>query len=78
MESVHECCYLRARERVQELTKREKPVKLLRKIRTTRSGATLFECAIIMALVAMVAVLVLRGIGGKTNNMLVPVNAGFN
>ncbi len=42
------------------------------------SGATLFECAVIMFLVSIVAVLILQGIGGKTNNMLVPVNSGFN
>jgi Flp pilus assembly pilin Flp len=43
-----------------------------------RSGATLFECAVILFLVSIVAVLILQGIGGKTNNLLVPVNAGFN
>jgi len=52
------------------------PVKLLRRIRT-RSGASLFECAVIMVLVSIVAVLILEGIGGKTNNMLKPVNTGF-
>jgi Flp pilus assembly pilin Flp len=41
------------------------------------SGATLFECCVIMVLVSIVAVLVLQGIGGKTSNMLVPVNNGF-
>jgi Flp pilus assembly pilin Flp len=42
-----------------------------------QSGATLFECAVILFLVSIVAVLILQGIGGKTNNMLVPVNQGF-
>jgi Flp pilus assembly pilin Flp len=51
-------------------------MKLLRRVRT-RSGVTLFEYAIILFLVSIVAVLVLQGIGGKTNNMLVPVNTGF-
>jgi Flp pilus assembly pilin Flp len=54
-----------------------KPMKLSRGWRN-RSGATLFECAVILFLVSIVAVLILQGIGGKTNNMLVPVNAGFN
>jgi hypothetical protein len=50
--------------------------KLLRRVRT-RSGATLFECAAIMFLIGIVAVLILQGIGNKTNNMLIPVNDGF-
>lgn len=51
-------------------------MKLLRRVRT-RSGATLFECAAIMFLIGIVAVLILQGIGNKTNNMLTPVNDGF-
>ena len=51
-------------------------MKLLRRVRT-RSGATLTECAFILVLVSIFAVLILEGIGGKTNNMLVPVNNGF-
>jgi Flp pilus assembly pilin Flp len=57
-------------------TLKKQLLKLLRSVRT-RSGATLFECAIVLFLVSVVAVLVLQGIGGKTNNMLVPVNDGF-
>jgi Flp pilus assembly pilin Flp len=62
------------RERLQMTTK---AMKLLRCIRT-RSGATLFEYAVILFLVSIVAVLIFEAIGGKTNNMLVPVNDGFN
>jgi Flp pilus assembly pilin Flp len=51
-------------------------MKLLRRVRI-RSGVTLFEYAIILFLVSIVAVLILQAIGGKTNNMLVPVNNGF-
>jgi Flp pilus assembly pilin Flp len=51
-------------------------MKFLRSVRT-RSGATLFEYAIILFLVSIVAVLILQGIGGRTNNMLAPVNNGF-
>ena len=51
-------------------------MKLMRRVRT-RSGATLFEYAIVLFLVSIVAVLVLQGIGGKTNKMLAPVNDGF-
>ena len=64
-------------ERVQVQMTGKRLVKLLRRMRTG-SGATLFECAVVMALVSIIAVLVLQGIGGKTNNMLVPVNDGFN
>ena len=42
-----------------------------------RSGATLVEYAVILFLVSIVAVLILMGIGGQTNNMLAPVNNGF-
>jgi Flp pilus assembly pilin Flp len=48
----------------------------MRKVRA-RSGATLVEYAFVLILVSIVAVLVLEGIGGKTNNMLAPVNNGF-
>ncbi len=51
-------------------------MKLLRSVRT-RSGATLFEYAVILFLVSIIAVLILQGIGGKTNKMLAPVNDGF-
>jgi len=43
----------------------------------SRSGATLFEYAVILFIVSIVAVLILQGIGGKTSNMLSPVNDGF-
>ena len=55
---------------------RNRSMKLMRRVRT-RSGATLFEYAIVLFLVSIVAVLVLQGIGGKTNKMLAPVNDGF-
>ena len=42
-----------------------------------RSGATLFEYAVILFFVSVVAVLILKAIGGTTNNMLGPVNNGF-
>lgn len=55
---------------------RKRLMKLLRRARI-RSGATLFECAVIMFLVSIIAVLILQGIGTKTNKMLSPVNDGF-
>ena len=57
-------------------TMKKQLMNLLRQARM-RSGVSLFEYAIILFLVSIVAVLILQGIGGKTNNMLVPVNNGF-
>lgn len=75
---ARECCYsIRHRsEREHVQTMSRQLMKLLRRVRT-RSGATLFECAAIMFLIGIVAVLILQGIGNKTNNMLTPVNDGF-
>jgi Flp pilus assembly pilin Flp len=42
-----------------------------------RSGQSLVEYAIILALIAMVCVVLLRGIGSTTNNSMVPVNDGL-
>jgi len=50
--------------------------KLLRKLKT-KSGASLTEYAVLLFLVSIVAVLILQGIGGKTNNMVSSVNDGF-
>jgi Flp pilus assembly pilin Flp len=50
--------------------------RLLRKLRT-KSGATLTEYAIILVIISIVAIAILQGIGGKTNNMVSSVNDGF-
>jgi Flp pilus assembly pilin Flp len=50
--------------------------ELVRKIRT-RAGVSLFEYALILFLVSIVAILVLQGIGGSTNNMVSSINNGF-
>jgi Flp pilus assembly pilin Flp len=50
--------------------------KLLRKLRS-KSGATLTEYAVILVIVSIVAIAILEGIGGKTNNMVSSVNDGF-
>ena len=50
--------------------------KLLGKLKT-KSGASLTEYAVLLFLVSIVAVLILQGIGGKTNNMVSSVNDGF-
>lgn len=40
----------------------------------SQSGATLFEYALILFLVSIIAIVILQGIGGKTNNMVTTVN----
>ena len=45
--------------------------------RLARSGQSLAEYAVILALIAMVTVLLLRGIGSKTANSMQPVNNGL-
>jgi Flp pilus assembly pilin Flp len=37
----------------------------------------MFEYALILFLVSIIAVLVLQGIGGSTNNMVSSINNGF-
>jgi len=41
---------------------------------SVRSGQSLVEYTIILALIAMVAVLMLRGVGSTTANSMTPVN----
>jgi Flp pilus assembly pilin Flp len=53
-----------------------KQQRLLRRLRA-KSGATLTEYAVILFLVSIVAIVILQGIGGKTNNMVSTVNDGF-
>ena len=47
--------------------------KLVRVVRK-QSGQSLVEYSLVLALIAIVVVLVLRGIGGKVNNTLSSVN----
>lgn len=47
--------------------------KLARKVKK-QSGQSLVEYALILALIAIVAILVLRGIGGNVRNTLGDVN----
>jgi pilus assembly protein Flp/PilA len=42
-----------------------------------QSGQSLVEYALILALIAVVAILVLQGLGGKVNNTLSSVNANL-
>ena len=50
--------------------------RLSRKLRT-RSGATVFEYALILCLVSIIAIVIRQGIGGKTNNMVTTVNSAW-
>jgi pilus assembly protein Flp/PilA len=51
----------------------QKVVRVVRKL----SGQSLVEYALILALIAVVAILVLQGLGGKVNNTLSSVNANL-
>jgi len=42
-----------------------------------QKGQSLVEYALILALIAVVAILVLKGIGGRVNNTLEAVNANL-
>ena len=50
--------------------------KLVRVVRK-QSGQSLVEYALILALIAVVAILVLQGLGAKVNNTLSSVNANL-
>ncbi len=50
--------------------------KFYRKL-SARKGQSLVEYALILALIAVVAILVLRGIGSGVNNKLKDVNANL-
>jgi len=52
------------------------PSTLVRRL-GARSGVTLFEYSLILFLVSIVAVLILQGIGGSTNNTVSSMNNGF-
>jgi len=50
--------------------------KLVRVVKK-QSGQSLVEYALILALIAVVAILVLQGLGGKVNNTLSSVNSNL-
>jgi Flp pilus assembly pilin Flp len=50
--------------------------KFIRRIKR-QSGQSLVEYALILALISVVAILVLRGIGGGVNNKLTAVNSNL-
>lgn len=59
-----------------EVAMKKRLQKLLYRARRT-SAQSLVEYAIILAFIAVVAVLMLRGIGAQTNSALEPVNNAF-
>jgi Flp pilus assembly pilin Flp len=50
--------------------------KLVRRIKR-QSGQSLVEYALILALISVVAILVLRGIGNSVNNKLTNINSNL-
>lgn len=55
---------------------RKRLQRFLHRIRT-ESAVTVFEYALILSLISIAAILVLHGIGGKTNNMVTTINNSF-
>ena len=55
----------------------KKSLKKLYRSLKQRKGQSLVEYALILALIAVVAILVLRGIGTSVNNKLTAVNANL-
>ncbi len=53
-----------------------KHIRILRKLKR-QSGQSLVEYALILALIAVVAILVLNGIGSSVNNKLTNVNGNL-
>jgi pilus assembly protein Flp/PilA len=60
----------------QEIQMKKRLHKVIRGIRK-QSGQSLVEYALILALIAVVAILVLQGLGSKVNNTLSSVNANL-
>ena len=51
-------------------------LRLMRKMQR-RSGQALVEYALILALIAIISILVLKGLGGRVNNTLNSVNTNM-
>jgi pilus assembly protein Flp/PilA len=60
----------------EEMYMKKRLQKLVRVVRK-QSGQSLVEYALILALIAVVAILVLQGLGGKVNNTLSSINANL-
>jgi Flp pilus assembly pilin Flp len=60
-----------------EETYMKKRLRRLVRVVRKQSGQSLVEYALILGLIAVVAILVLQGLGGKVNNTLSSVNANL-
>jgi pilus assembly protein Flp/PilA len=70
MTALHPLRFNPSREETYMKKRLQKLVRVVRK----QSGQSLVEYSLVLALIAIVVVLVLRGIGGKVNNTLSSVN----
>jgi len=61
----------------EEVNEMKKTLRKMYRGLKSRKGQSLVEYALILALVAVVAILVLRGLGGKVNTTLGSVNANL-
>jgi pilus assembly protein Flp/PilA len=62
---------------MKDIKKMKRTLGKICRVMKSRSGQSLVEYALILALIAVVAILVLQGLGGKVNNTLSNVNANL-
>jgi Flp pilus assembly pilin Flp len=62
---------------MEEVNEMKRTIRKMYRSLKSRKGQSLVEYALILALIAVVAILVLKGLGGKVNNTLSNVNANL-
>jgi len=62
---------------MKDIKKMKRTLGKICRVMKSRSGQSLVEYALILALIAVVAILVLQGLGGKVNNTLSNVNSNL-
>ena len=62
---------------VKEVNEMKRTLRRMYRGLKSRKGQSLVEYALILALIAVVAILVLKGLGAKVNNTLSAVNANL-
>ena len=62
---------------VKEVNEMKRTLRRMYRWLKSRKGQSLVEYALILALIAVVAILVLKGLGQKVNNTLSAVNANL-
>ena len=70
-------CEAVEKSQMKEVNEMKRTLRKLYRGLKSRKGQSLVEYALILALIAVVAILVLRGLGSKVNNTLSSVNANL-